>query len=161
MKSKFYNLKQISLFLMTSFFINLLSSQSPVANFKTCHQVISQYESVHLFDLSSSGPTMWEWNIYDSITYMNDPFYGPVVDINSGYIYSDPFSNGNNEFSQNPEFGFDLPGCYTVVLKATNLSGTSTVVKTCLITVTQIHQFNIGFGVYTGLNTDFGIITDN
>ncbi len=120
----------------------------PVANFVSDKVVVAQYESVKIFDLSTNGPWKWSWKIYDSTS-------GPgVQDIASGDVDPDPLSNGSNESSQNPEFFFNTPGCYTVELISTNDIGSSTPkVKKCYITVTLPTIYQLGFGIY-GPNQD-------
>ncbi len=126
----------------------------PVGDFIADKTNAEQYDILSFFDLSTNGPWKWKWNVYDSVTYLNDPFNGPVADLMSGAVLSDPNGNGRDEFSQNPQFEFDLPGCYTVELIATNDVGPSqTKRKVCYITVTQPTRYILGFGTY-GPNAD-------
>lgn len=120
----------------------------PTANFVTNKVTVEQYQFCQLFDLSSDGAYMWEWDVYDS-TDVSD-----VKDINSGDVIPDPNNNGRDELSQNPEFAFDRPGCYTVVLISKNDIGSSTPKKkTCYITVISPTTYILGFGTY-GPNGD-------
>ena len=158
---KIYLITKLILVLLMFSFTQETYSQAPVADFKSCLKVVKKHDVVQFFDLSSNIPTQWEWDVYDSITYANEPDYGPVVDMNSGNIISDPFLNGNGHLSKNPEFQFELTGCYTLVLKATNQNGTASIVKNCYIRVVEISDIVIGFGTYGDLNFNFGKIYDN
>jgi hypothetical protein len=120
----------------------------PVANFVSNRVIIDQYEKVKLFDLSEFGPYQWSWQVYDS-TDVDD-----VKDIANGDVTPNPDGNGSDELSQNPEFSFATPGCYTVVLTATNGIGSSTPLKkVCYITVTLPTEYFLGFGTF-GPNND-------
>jgi len=117
----------------------------PVADFKSCQRIIQQYESVQLFDASTNGPWSWEWDIYDSS--------GAFPSLVNGGVYSNPSGNGNNEFSKNPEFAFDVPGTYSVILKVKNDVGSSMVTKKYFIKVVLPTEYNLGYGTY-GNNHD-------
>lgn len=126
-------------------------SAIPVVDFVADRVQIEQYESMQLFDLSTNGPWEWTWDVYDSTTYASSGYYPNLTD---GDLYSDPWGNGNNEFTRNPEFAFDVPGCYTVVLTAKNDVGPSAAKrKVCYVTVTLPTQYNLGYGTY-GPNND-------
>ena len=123
----------------------------PVVDFVADRVTIEQYQSMRLFDLSTNGPWSWTWDVYDSTTYASSGYYPNLTD---GDLYSDPWGNGNNEFTQNPEFAFDIPGCYTIVMTCKNDVGPSaTKRKVCYVTVTLPTQYNLGYGTY-GPNND-------
>jgi hypothetical protein len=123
----------------------------PVVDFVADRVNIEIYQSMKLFDLSTNGPWNWVWDVYDSTTYASSGEYPSLV---GGEVYSDPWSNGSTEFSQNPEFAFDIPGCYTVEMTAKNDVGPSALKKkVCYITVTLPTQYNLGYGTY-GPNND-------
>ena len=123
----------------------------PVVDFVADRVTIEQYQSMRLFDLSTNGPWAWTWDVYDSTTYASSGYYPNLTD---GDLYSDPWGNGNDEFTQNPEFAFDVPGCYTVVMTCKNDVGPSaTKRKICYVTVTLPTQYNLGYGTY-GPNND-------
>ena len=123
----------------------------PVGDFVANRLTVEQYEITQLFDLSSNGPYEWTWDVYDSTTYASSGFYPCLA---TGEVYSDPNGNGNNEFTQNPQFAFDIPGCYTVTLTSKNDIGPSAPLrKTCYVTVTLPTQYNLGYGTY-GPNSD-------
>ncbi len=120
----------------------------PVANFVANKSVVEQYQSAILYDLSTNGPYQWLWDVYDS-TDVND-----VKDIASGDVVVDPWNTGADETTATPEFSFERPGCYTVVLTSKNDVGFSNpIVKKCYITVISPTQYSLGFGTY-GPNSD-------
>jgi hypothetical protein len=123
----------------------------PVADFVGNNVIVEQYGSMQCFDLSTNGPWAWTWEVYDSTTYASSGFYPSLA---TGEVYSDPWGNGFDEFSATPEFAFDYPGCYTVVLTSQNDVGPSKpIVKKCYVTVTLPTQYNLGYGTY-GPNND-------
>lgn len=161
MKKTLLNLISFSLI---AFNANKLEAQVPLADFETCTRVIGQFESVKLSDLSSNSPYQWNWNVYDSTTYAGTQFYPSLL---SGEVNSDPWGNGDDEFTQNPEFSFDVPGCYTIELTARNNTGYSMLKKKiCYIKVVKPYEFYLGYGTYgvkldNKINNDYGIITDD
>lgn len=123
----------------------------PVGDFVADRVVVPQYEKIRLFDLSANGPYQWKWDVYDSTTYASA---GEYPSLTSGDVIPDPDGNGFIETTQNPEFSFDIPGCYTVVLTSKNDVGPSIPKKkVCYITVTLPTTYNIGNGIY-GPNLD-------
>ncbi len=123
----------------------------PVVDFVADRVLVEQYESMRLFDLSTNGPWEWTWDVYDSTTYASSGFYPGLA---TGEVYSDPWGTGADEFTQNPEFAFDVPGCYTVVMTCKNDVGPSAPKKkVCYVTVILPTQYNLGFGTY-GPNND-------
>lgn len=122
------------------------------------------YDAITLYDISTYGPWKWQWEVYDSTTYASQGFY---PSLSSGDIHPDPYSNGNDEFSQTPQFSFDYTGCYTIVLRAINDNGPSIpTVKKCYITVSLPDNFNLGYGTYGPYSNNFvetpsGKIADN
>ncbi|MES2617497.1 MAG: immunoglobulin-like domain-containing protein [Bacteroidota bacterium] len=139
-------------------------TQKPVANFIANRVTVEQYDIVKLFDLSTNGPWEWKWDVYDSTTYANSLYYPNLA---GGDVLSNPNNNGSTEFSQNPEFMFNEPGCYVVELTSRNDIGYSAVKKKiCYITVTLPTDYYLGSGSY-GPNLDnivgspSGTIIDN
>ncbi|HEY1046609.1 MAG TPA: GEVED domain-containing protein, partial [Bacteroidia bacterium] len=141
-----------------------LPMASPQADFIASSVYIPQYEVLSLFDLSDYGPYQWEWNVYDSITYAGIGFYPSVA---GGEILADPYGTGQNQFSKNPQFSFDYPGCYTIELTSLNDVGPSPLaIKKCYINVTYPNDFKLGYGTYGPLSDNRveslnGIISDN
>jgi hypothetical protein len=133
-------------------------AQVPVANFKSCKRVIEQYELLEMEDLSTNKPLIWEWLVLDS--------NGDDA-INSGDVIADPLLLGRGKYSKNPQFQFDLPGCYTITLKASNMVGPSVVErKTCYIEVVQVSSVYLGFGTYgpqgdNHIYNEYGSIIDD
>lgn len=145
--------------------INIMSpNAAPVADFVSSNTTVSQYDLLGLFDVSSNGPWKWTWDAYDSTTYANDGFYPSIA---SGDVLVDPSKLGLNEFSKTPQLSFAYPGCYTIVLTASNDIGPSSPKKKiCYINVVLPNEFNLGYGVYGPLNNNFvdnnnGYIYDN
>ncbi len=145
--------------------INVVSpTAKPVAKFESCIRAVEQYGSVRLSDLSTNGPWAWTWDVYDSTTYASQGYYPNLSD---GDLYSDPWGNGNNEFAKNPEFAFDIPGLYTVILKAKNDVGTTMVTKKSYIRVYMPTDFMLGYGTYGPNNNNlevshnYGSLYDN
>lgn len=161
MKKTLLNLIGFALIALTA---NKLEAQAPVANFETCNRVVVQYHSLKLTDLSSNSPFQWTWHVYDSTTYAGINYFPSLM---SGDVTADPFNTGDNEYAQNPEFSFDVPGCYTVVLIAKNNVGNSAPKrKTCYIKVVSPFEFYLGFGSYgekldNKVKNDYGLIADD
>jgi PKD repeat protein len=127
-------------FSFISFFAINAIAQVPVANFKSCKRVLEVYDIVEMEDLSTNTPLMWEWSVLDS---------KGADALNSGDVIADPLLFGRGRFSKNPQFQFDLPGCYTVTLKASNMTGPSAIEsKTCYIEVVEISTVYLGYGTY-------------
>lgn len=122
-----------------------MSAQVPVPGFYSCVRVIPVYETVEFTDVSTNSPYGWTWDVYDSLTYSSTGFYPSLASFD---VNDDPFGSGKDRYSQNPQFMFDWPGCYTVVLKAQNASGTATEIKRCYITVIPAEDHYLGFGGY-------------
>lgn len=123
----------------------------PTVDFVADRVTVEMYESAKLFDLSTNGPWDWVWDVYDSTTYASTGVYPSIL---TGDVIPDPAGNGLNEFTKNPEFEFDVPGCYTVELTSKNDIGPSAKKrKMCYITVIMPTQYNLGFGTY-GPNND-------
>ncbi len=122
----------------------------PTADFIANYTTVEIYNQIQLFDLSTDGPYIWKWNVYDSTTFKNDPF-DPVSDVNSGWVsYDFPTS----ATSQNPLLTFYREGTYCVELTATNGIGPSVMKKKCgYITVVSPTNYYLGFGSY-GPNSD-------
>ncbi len=130
----------------------------PEVDFVADKVTVAIYESIKLYDLSTNGPSVWRWDVYDSTTYASSNFFPRLIDdnLNGGEVLSDPWgaTPPADEFSQNPEFAFDYPGCYTVEMICKNDVGQSDVKKkVCYITVTLPTQYNLGYGSY-GPNND-------
>jgi hypothetical protein len=129
-----------------------LPTNVPSVDFIASKTTAEIYETVQLFDLSQNGPFEWYWDVYDSVTYANEGNYLNLDNYDA--IYDDPNGNGRDRFSRNPEFTFDYPGVYTIVLTAYNDAGYSLPTKKVMyITITPPTEFLLGFGSY-GPNGD-------
>ena len=141
-------------------FSNIAPVAVPVGDFTSCSRVIEQYSSVQLFDKSTNGPWEWVWDVYDSSENV-------WATLSGGEIQADPYNRGNDEFSPNPEFQFDFPGNYTVVLTSKNDIGSSKrLVRKYSIIVNQTNNYYLGFGVYgirkdNRVTSNYGSIIDN
>lgn len=103
------------------FAVNSLA-QVPTANFSGsplsgCSPLIVNFQ-----DLSTGGPTGWNWN----------------------------FGNGNTSVLQNPTATYFTPGTYTVTLTASNLNGSNTLIRTQYITVYEPPTVNFMANTRTG-----------
>jgi uncharacterized repeat protein (TIGR01451 family) len=147
---KFYKFP-ILFILLTLFIVKGVKAQVPVANFKANKTVVEIYEGIQIYDSSTNTPFQWEWMVYDSTTYASSNFY---PNISSSDVTEDPLANGNNRYSKNPQFVFNVIGKYTVALRSRNSSGWSNwKIINQYITVKGPSNFNIGIGVY-GINND-------
>ncbi len=82
-------------------------AQAPVANFSGTPLNSCSPIVVQFTDLSTNSPTSWSWNL----------------------------GNGTTSTQQNPSTTYSTPGSYTVVMTATNASGSSTKTQTNYITI--------------------------
>jgi PKD repeat protein len=131
-------------------------TSAPAANFVAGRTSVEIYDVLKIFDLSTNGAYVWTWNVYDSVTYAQQGLYPSLA---SGDVMSNPLSNGNTEFSKNPEFSFEKPGIYTITLIAKNDVGSSPLFKkTLYINVSSSTVYNLGFGLY-GPNSDNNVGT--
>jgi len=90
------------------------SSVAPVANFVADKTSVAVNTTVNFTDLSTNTPTSWLWAI------------SPAT-----YTYMD----GTSASSQNPKIRFNAIGNYSVMLTATNASGSDTETKVGYISV--------------------------
>lgn len=94
----------------------LYPSKAPLADFTADHREIEINDTLRLKDLSTNGPSAWQWQITPAYTYV-----GGVKTSTYKYIY------GTSSTSQDPILQFNSPGRYKVCLTATNnLSATKT-----------------------------------
>lgn len=96
-------------FLLSSVFA---AAQAPAPDFKAnltsgCFPIVVKFQ-----DLSTGGPTAWEWDL----------------------------GNGTLSTLQNPAATYLEPGLYKITLKATNANGSATIVKDSFISVYQKPQ---------------------
>jgi PKD repeat protein len=136
----------------------LAPTVAPTASFVAAKTAVEIYDVLKLYDLSSNGPYIWTWDVYDSVTYAAQGIYPSLA---SGEVLSNPLANGNDEFSKNPEFSFEKPGTYTITLIARNDVGASPLFKkTLYINVSSSTAYSLGFGLY-GPNSDNNVGTPN
>jgi uncharacterized protein (TIGR02145 family) len=79
----------------------------PVAEFSAVPEAITMGESVQFTDQSLNDPNSWTWD----------------------------FGDGNSSTQENPSHTYEIAGCYTVTLTASNISGSDDEIKTDYITV--------------------------
>ena len=138
-------------------------AQVPVAKFGANKLSLEIYDQLTLTDSSSNTPYIWEWSIYDSVTFKNDP-YDKVSDPNNGWI---SFDNGTTKNSKKPQITIYREGKYTVTLRCYNKTGWSTkLIKKDYITALGYTSYYLGFGSYGTysdniVSTDYGGIYDN
>ncbi|MBL7752291.1 MAG: PKD domain-containing protein, partial [Chitinophagaceae bacterium] len=89
-------------------------AQAPLANFTASPLSGCSPLVVNFTDLSTNTPTSWAWD----------------------------FGTGATSSAQNPTTTFFNPGTYTVVLTATNASGSNTLTRTAYITVYEAPSVN-------------------
>ncbi|MDX2173032.1 MAG: PKD domain-containing protein [Bacteroidota bacterium] len=89
-------------------------TMAPIANFGSNKQVICPGDVVNFSDLSTFGPTTWNWT----------------------------FQSGTPSTSavQNPSVTYNTPGTYSVSLSASNINGTSVMTKTLYIVVSPTNN---------------------
>ncbi len=100
-------MKLLLLYVISFSVITVASGQAPVANFTGSPLSGCSPLIVNFQDQSTGGPTSWNWS----------------------------FGNGNTSTLQNPTASYFTTGTYTVVLTATNASGSNTLTRTQYITV--------------------------
>lgn len=94
----------------------------PVANFSGSPLAGCSPLIVNFQDLSTGGPTSWNWN----------------------------FGNGNTSTLQNPIATYFTPGTYTITLTVTNAGGSNTLVRTNYITVYEPPTVNFSASIISG-----------
>ena len=115
-------------------------SEPPVTNFSASATSVSSGTEITFTDLSTNGPTQWNWDF------------------------------GSNAFPQtsterNPKVTWVTPGTYTVTLTSTNSYGSGTETKTNYITVSSLptppatNPLIIGTGTGDGTYWPYGIST--
>ena len=160
-----YTPKNLKLWLIAILTLGALKAyaQVPVAKFGANKLSLEIYDQLTLSDSSSNTPFSWEWIIYDSVTFKNDP-YDKVSDPDNGWI---SFDNGTTKNSKNPQITIYREGKYTVALRCYNKTGWSTkLIKKDYITARIYTSYYLGFGSYGSyadniVSTDYGEIYDN
>lgn len=94
----------------------------PVADFYSCRRTMQQYDYPEVRNITAEGDFAWEWDVYDSSEFYTTGMVKSIANGKVGFV-------SGNRFSEEPQFNITLPGNYTVVLKATNVNGSSRIVK--------------------------------
>lgn len=123
----------------------------PKADFYSCFRTLEQYAYPEVKNISEEGDFEWEWDVYDSSRFHTG---GEVKSIANGGV---GFSSGNR-FSEEPQFVIQTAGNYTVVLKATNVNGTSTIIKPNYFRYREIDNQYYLWNTYNPPANDFGYI---
>jgi len=101
------------------------ATKRPVASFVATKTDPLIYENLQLIDISTEGPTSYEWKILpDSVFDATVGFNVPTYSINSGSLRS-----------PNPEIEFDYEGTYDVCLIVGNAYGTDTLCRSKFIQI--------------------------
>jgi len=121
----------------TKSFVIVAPTAPPVANFVSDKNVVEVFETFSLIDLSSNGPTYWDWSIIKGTDTIDGDDQGSLRG-NNPYVNKNPLVNTGNYFG-----AVDV-GTWEVCLRTTNVIGSSTkFCKTSYITV-QRTSFNMG-----------------
>ncbi|MFA9214802.1 MAG: GEVED domain-containing protein, partial [Candidatus Methylacidiphilales bacterium] len=138
------NLKRDSLRDSISKFIYVdTPSQKPKADFITFKRIMGITEEAPFIDLSTNGPTQWEWTIDPyCISCVTDPANG----------IANYFVKGNGipgADAPNPRLAAFDAGVFKVCLRVWNLRGTDSICKTDYIKVVEGNYMCSGSGGFT------------
>jgi len=121
----------------TKSFVIVAPTAPPVANFVSDKNIVEIFETFSLIDLSTNGPTYWDWSIIKGTDTIDGDDQGSLRG-NNPYVNKNPLVNTGNYFG-----AVDV-GTWEVCLRATNIIGSSTkFCKTGYITVERT-SFNMG-----------------
>ncbi len=113
----------------------MVPTLSPISDFISNRTVVEDGDEITLYDLSTYGPTSWDWTLEDQ----NNPF---TMQDNSYIVGGSQF--GGSFYRAIFEM-FDL-GKFDVTLESSNAVGTGTKTKTEYITVNPFSEFWLGAG---------------
>jgi PKD repeat protein len=105
-----------------------VGNEPPVANFTASATTVVSGTEVSFADISTNGPTQWEWNFGDNA-----------------------FPRTSTQ--RNPKVTWMTPGTYTVSLTVTNANGSDTKISTNFITITPFVNPTIASVVIGTLNS--------
>jgi PKD repeat protein len=121
-------------------------TQPPVANFIASTNFPQIYEDVRLIDLSTNGPTGWQWIITP------DTIFVPGL----GFVMPTYYITGGTP--QNPIINFEYPGTYEICLIASNAVGSDT---TCKINYLQVYDLFLMCASGSFTDAMGGVLYDN
>jgi hypothetical protein len=118
-------------------------SQAPIADFITFKRIMGITEEAQFIDLSSNGPTQWDWTIDPPcISCITDPANGIA-----NYFVTGSGQPGNTVAS--PRLAAFDPGVFKVCLRVWNLRGTDSICKNDYIKVVEGNYMCSGSGGFT------------
>jgi PKD repeat protein len=118
-------------------------SQAPRADFITFKRIMGITEEAQFIDLSSNGPTEWDWTI-------DPPCISCITDPSNGI--ANYFITGTGQPGQNvasPRLAAFDPGQFKICLRVWNLRGMDSICKTDYIKVVEGNYMCSGSGGFT------------
>ena len=123
-------------------------SQKPRADFITFKRIMGITEEAPFIDLSSNGPTQWDWTI-------DPPCISCITDPSNGI--ANYFITGTGQPGQNvasPRLAAFDPGQFKVCLRVWNLRGMDSICKTDYIKVVEGNYMCSGSGGFVSTKTE-------
>ncbi len=123
-------------------------SQAPRADFITFKRIMGITEEAQFIDLSSNGPTQWDWTI-------DPPCISCITDPSNGI--ANYFITGTGQPGQNvasPRLAAFDPGQFKVCLRVWNLRGMDSICKTDYIKVVEGNYMCSGSGGFVSTKTE-------
>ena len=118
-------------------------SQAPIAQFITFKRIMGITEEAPFIDISSNGPTQWDWTIDPPcISCITDPANGIA-----NYFVTGSGQPGNTVAS--PRLAAFDPGVFKVCLRVWNLRGTDSICKNNYIKVVEGNYMCSGSGGFS------------
>ena len=136
-------------------YITIISpSAKPVVDFVSNTNEVERFGTVNLLDLSTNGPTYWNWYLYDPADSTNSRL--DVESYNFNLVGNNPNTNAN------PSVFFNKTGNYTVCLQTSNSKGPSSILcKPNYVRVTPFKDNNLGAGTVQPIYESNGNIIDD
>ena len=129
-------------------------SAKPVVDFVSNTNEIERFGTVNLLDLSTNGPTYWNWYLYDPADSINSRL--DVESYNFNLVGNNPNTNAN------PSVFFNKTGNYTVCLQTSNSKGPSSILcKPNYVRVTPFKDNNMGAGTVQPIYESNSCIIDD
>ena len=131
----------------------------PASDFVADKSVYEIFETIHLTDLSTNGPTYWNWMLVNTAT--NDTIDGDDIPALRG---NDPYVHKNPDVFTGNFFGAVPIGKYDVYLTASNIVGAGSERKKVDYVTIQRSSYNMGAGTALPanvINVSAGTIYDD